>query len=61
MMSDRRQIGMNYGDPIVGLWFCEGCRKRYYPIPLSRLNPEWEGDQPLCPRCGTKLIYDEAE
>lgn len=47
---------VDYGDPLVGVWHCRKCKLEYFPIELSKKK-----DTPpfKCPKCQSKLTYDE--
>lgn len=58
-----------FGNAIVGDWICASCHYHVFPNTLRNLQDDFVWTQitksdnfhPCCPKCGTALLYDEAE
>jgi len=56
--SNNGKKSRHYGNPIVGVWYCEECGYQCFPRHLR----ETEAVPPfLCPECRSELYYDEEE
>jgi hypothetical protein len=52
-----KQLVIDYGNWIVGLWFCPKCGNKIFPRKLEESNKI----PPFICECGELLVYDEEE